>query len=354
MVLAVDELDPETLTALLAGSEVTGGAAVTGVDHRTVGMGQVASCVELTLHLDGGGDAAVVAKVPSDDPTSVATAVAQRLYEREVRFYETLAGTVAIRTPRCAYAAYDEGTGRFLLLLESLSPAAVADQLDGLDPDRAELAIRELAGLHAPHWGAVPNGVTAFLGGVGEALRPMYLEVVPLLVEAFLGRYGERLSAPARDVVGWLRPMLGAYLADGGDPRTVTHGDFRTDNLLFEARGGAVPMATVDWQTVGAGPGALDVAYLLTTSLDREVRVAHERTLLAAYHERLSELGVSGYPMGALRAAYARHAFQGIVMLTCAAVLVEQTERGDAMFLAMIERCAAAVEDLDAKRCLEG
>ena len=41
-------------------------------------------------------------------------------------------------------------------------------------------------------------------------------------------------------------------------------------------------------------------------------------------------------------------------MLTCAAVLVEQTERGDAMFLAMIERCAAAVEDLDAKRCLEG
>lgn len=354
MVLAVDELSPEALTALLASSEVTGGEAVATVERRTVGLGQVASCIELTLGLADGREAMVVAKVPSDDPTSVATAAAQHLYEREVRFYAELAATVSIRTPRCAHASFDEASGRFLLLLESLCPVGAADQLDGLDPARAELAVAELAGLHAPHWGVEPNGATAFLGGVGESLRPMYLELIPLLIDTFLDRYGERLSPAAREVVVWLRARLGAYLGDRGAPRTVTHGDFRTDNLLFDGRGGEVPIATVDWQTVGIGPGALDLAYLLTTSLEPAVRAEVEATLLALYHDRLGALGVRGYPLEALRTDYARHAFQGVLMLTCAAVLVGQTVRGDAMFLAMIERSATAVEDLGAKRLVEG
>ena len=40
-------------------------------------------------------------------------------------------------------------------------------------------------------------------------------------------------------------------------------------------------------------------------------------------------------------------------MLVCAAIIVERTERGDAMFLTMIERCATAVDDLGSRRRLE-
>jgi aminoglycoside phosphotransferase (APT) family kinase protein len=172
-------------------------------------------------------------------------------------------------------------------------------------------------------------------------------------MDTFLDRYGERLSPVAHEAVSWLRNRLGAYLRERGEPRTITHGDFRTDNLLFDGRGGEVPIATVDWQTVGIGPGAIDLAYLLTTSLDTSVRVEVQDELIEAYHDRLGALGVTGYPLDALRTDYARHAFQGVLMLTCAAVLVEQTDRGDAMFLAMIERSATAVRDLGTKRLVE-
>jgi hypothetical protein len=347
-----DELGPASLTLLLRGSEVTGGADVRGVQRRPVGSGQVASCVQLTLDLEGDAPpVTIVAKVPSDDPVSVATAAAQHLYEREVRFYTELAGTVAIRTPRCHHASFDPATGRFLLLLESLSPVADVDQLVGLGPSRAALAVEELAGLHAPHW-ARDGAAAAFVEGVAEELGPLYAQIVPTLFATFLERYGDVLTAPARGVVEWLAARLGSYLQGYDGPKTITHGDFRTDNLLFEGRDGEVPMATVDWQTIGRGAGALDVAYLLTTSLEPDQRRSCEDDLLARYHDRLCRLGVTGYDLDRLREDYVRHAFQGIVMLVCAAVIVERTERGDAMFVTMIERISTAVDDLDARRRL--
>ena len=168
----------------------------------------------------------------------------------------------------------------------------------------------------------------------------------------FLDRFGEELTAPTRAVVGWLAPRLGPYYAGRPGPTTVQHGDFRTDNLLFDGRGGDVPLATVDWQMVTIGSAALDVAYLLTTSLETEHRRAHERELLDGYHDRLCSLGVTGYRRESLAEDYAFHAFQGVTMLVCASVIVERTERGDEMFLTMIERSATAVDDLDARRLL--
>ncbi len=349
VVLAVDELDAPRLTELLRDSSVTAGATVLGVERHPVGAGQVASCVELVLTVEGRDEpVAVVAKAPSDDPVSLATSKALHLYEREVRFYADVAPTVSIRTPACHLAAYDEDSGRFLLLLESLTPAADVDQLVGLSLDRAGLALRELAGLHAPHWGAASLDARTFVhdaDGAGEA----GVDLLPALFAMFLDRFGDELTVPTRHVVEWLAPRLEAYYAGRPGPTTVQHGDFRTDNLLFEGRHGAVPMATVDWQMVTIGAAALDVAYLLTTSLDTEDRRRHEHELLDAYHERLCELGVTGYGRDALFDDYAFHSFQGVVMLVCASIIVERTERGDAMFLTMIERSAAAADDLDAR-----
>lgn len=350
MVLSVDELDAPRLTDLLRHSDVTSGARVLGVECHPVGAGQVASCVELWLTVEGADDpVAVVAKGPSDDPVSLATSKSLHLYEREVRFYQEVASTVAIRTPACHHAAYDEASGRFLLLLESLTPTAGVDQLEGLSLARAELALRELAGLHAPHWGTTSLDAATFVRDADEAGDAGVTELLPTLFAMFLDRFGDRLTAATQAVVEWLAPRLGAYYAGRGGPKTVQHGDFRTDNLLFDGRGGAVPMATVDWQMVTIGAAALDVAYLLTTSLTTEDRRTHERDLLDAYLERLCELGVAGYGRDALFDDYAFHAFQGVVMLVCASIIVERTERGDAMFLTMIERSATAADDLGSR-----
>jgi aminoglycoside/choline kinase family phosphotransferase len=353
VVLTVEELDARRLTELLGGSDVTGGARVLAVDRHPVGAGQVASCVELVLTLEGAdAPVSVICKGPSDDPISLATSKALHLYEREVRFYADVAPTVSIRTPACHHADYDEASGMFLLLLESLVPAAVADQLEGLSIERAELALLELAGLHAPHWGTTSIDATTFARAASNTDAAGVSVLLPALFAGFLDRFGDELTAATRAVVEWLAPRLAPYYAGRGGPKTVQHGDFRTDNLLFDGRGGEVPMATVDWQMVTVGAAALDVAYLLTTSLDVEDRRRHEDDLLDAYHERLCALGVREYDRGALFDDYAFHAFQGVTMLVCAAMIVERTDRGDAMFLTMIDRSATAVDDHDARRRL--
>jgi aminoglycoside phosphotransferase (APT) family kinase protein len=127
----------------------------------------------------------------------------------------------------------------------------------------------------------------------------------------------------------------------------VTHGDFRTDNLLIDACDGSVALAVVDWQTVGVGSPLLDVAYFLTTSLTPEDCARHEFELLDYYLAKLVDYGVA-IPAEVARREFARYTLQPIVMLVAASVIVEQTERGDEMFLSMIERAIVAATRWDA------
>ena len=53
----------------------------------------------------------------------------------------------------------------------------------------------------------------------------------------------------------------------GPTPFAVIHGDYRLDNLMFPPDGDGV--VALDWQTVGVGPPARDIAYFLGTSLER-------------------------------------------------------------------------------------
>ncbi len=127
----------------------------------------------------------------------------------------------------------------------------------------------------------------------------------------------------------------------------VTHGDFRTDNLLIDACDGSVPLAVVDWQTVGVGSPILDVAYILTTSLTPDDSARDEFELLDFYLETMRDFGVD-IPLEIARREFSRYTLQPIVMLVAASVIVEQTDRGDDMFLAMIERAVIAATRWDA------
>ena len=45
-------------------------------------------------------------------------------------------------------------------------------------------------------------------------------------------------------------------------PQPITgliHGDFRLDNMLFDVKGAAEPIAVLDWQTVALGNGLTDI-----------------------------------------------------------------------------------------------
>jgi Ecdysteroid kinase-like family len=323
---------------------------VVEVSVEPAGVGQVADCFRCRLSYDDAEPQApgtVIVKLPAQDPTSRESGVAQALYAREVRFYQELADVVGITTPRCRYAEIDASTGMFALVLDDLAPARDTDQLSGLTPDDACTALLELSGLHATRWGDPRRLGLGWLQDLREHFSPLYAEVLPTLFDGFAERYGDQLAPDQLEIITAFRPHIGRFLAEQAGPSAVIHGDYRTDNMLFDAAGGRIPLAVIDWQTIQAGPALVDVAFLLGASLDPADRRAHEHDLVREYHKALAARGVTGYPWDRCWTDYRRYAYQCLAFLVPAAMLVEQTARGDQMFLTMIGRGCAHITELE-------
>lgn len=343
------DLTPALLTRLLAAH--SGGAAVTAVRAEPVGTGQMAVCLRLALGYDwpGAGPASVVAKLPSLDPASRGAAAALRLYEVEVNFYRQLLGDLAVRTPAVLHADLDVATTDFLLLLEDVAPARQGDQLAGCTPDEAAAAVRELAGLHAPLWGHPRLPELEWLHRDTDQRRADMAALVRSLYPGFVERYAERLDPEVRAVADRLVAGLDGYFAARPGPLTVTHGDFRLDNLLFEEGAGGVYV--VDWQTSVLGAGVGDLSYFLGSAFPAEQRRAHEEDLVRLYQGHMAAAGVE-LGWDDLWAQYRRHSFGGLVMAVAASMLVQRTPRGDDMFMAMADRHGRHAIDLQAAALL--
>lgn len=352
-------VDAGWLTAALRHAGVLVAGRVAEVSVAPVGTGQMADCFRLTPVYDGaaapdGGapPASLVGKFTAASETSRATSVALRTAEAEVRFYQQVAPTLAVRTPACHYAEVDPATAEFVLLLEDLAPARTGDQLAGCGVDEAALALDELARLHAGRWGDPALERLSWLNRSDPAGDAMAAEVLPALFAGFCDRYGGQLEDEVLEVGRRLYARIGDYLAAPHGPRTVQHADYRLDNLLFGDGGGGPFVAVVDWQTVTCGPGAADASYFLGAGLPVEDRRREEFALLRTYHQALRAGGVAGYGWDECVRDYRRFAYAGYVMAVSASMLVERTERGDQMFLTMARRHAAQVVDLDAESLL--
>jgi aminoglycoside phosphotransferase (APT) family kinase protein len=149
-------------------------------------------------------------------------------------------------------------------------------------------------------------------------------------------------------VIPHISSIVDAY--DG--PRTLAHGDYRLDNMLFP-EGSTTPMI-VDWQTAAWGPPAADVALFLGGSLTTEARREHWGELLDVYHQALVEDGITSYSREQLEHDVRLSAFGGAVMAVMSAILVVQTERGDEMFAELFRRHAQHAIDVDAEALLPG
>ena len=334
------DLTADWLTAAI------GSGRIGSFEVERIGTGQMSECYRVRLdYAAGEGPASVILKVAASDPVSRQTGHALGLYEREVRFYSELAPGLGGPVAQCFHASYDPDSGVFALLLDDAAPAEVGDEIRGATLADARLALTHLGHLHAPLVGSQALATTAWL----NAASPMNQALLTQLFVGFLDRYGEVITPEQRTVCQRLVDSFDAYAAAEAAPQRIkglVHGDYRLDNMLFGRPGALRELTVVDWQTVTWGPALTDVAYFLGCALAVADRRVHYDALLAAYHTGLGP--EAPLTLDEVRDGVRRQSFFGVMMTIVSSMLVERTDRGDRMFLTMLDRHSSHVLDTGA------
>ncbi len=266
------------------------------------GGGHYGQIARLHLYYDlneAGAPESMVAKFSSAAPKMRERPNTIAAYEREIRFYQRLAHQTSLPTPTCYYSDINTETGMHILLLEDLGPAGVGSKVAGCSPEQAELAIHQIASFHAAWWEKPLLEELSWLTGVARnpaALRDSH----NLWWTDFMRQAEHRLPDQIKEIGERLGQHRASMLQQPRrtSPRTLCHGDYSLDNLIFGTPDGGAPITVIDWQLTRLGRGIGDVAYFLGESLDPEDRRAIEMELLGAYYQILIDNGVQGYTFG--------------------------------------------------------
>jgi hypothetical protein len=339
-----DDLTADWLTAAV------GAGAITDFTAQRIGTGQMSECHRIALtYADtvpgDGKPGSVVLKVAATDPTSRQTGMTLGLYQREVSFYRDIAPGLHGPVAPCYHAAFDASSGTFDVLLGDANPAVVGDEIRGATTSQAQVAVTELARLQGPLLGDGALAETSWL----NRDAPVNQALITALYGGFVERYGDRIAPQHRMVCERFVGAFDGYLAEEaaeGQIYGLVHGDYRLDNMLFGADGTACPLTVVDWQTVTWGPAMTDLAYFLGCALPVADRREHYDALLDDYHRALGP--VAPISLADVREGVRRQSFFGVMMAIVSSMLVERTDRGDAMFMTMLQRHCEHVLDTDA------
>jgi Phosphotransferase enzyme family len=322
-----------------------------------IGTGQMGRNARYALTWDDptGKPTSLVGKFPTDDPTGRASGFSGS-YQKEFTFYTELSHTVSVRAPKCYVARFDEPGQNFVLLMEDMAGSAQGDQMRGLNESEAELAVEQAVALHAPRWGD-PRLLEMSFGEAERRTREENRDRLQMIYDACfeltLARLSPNLPADAVNLVRDFAPHAGAWAMSFEGPLTMVHMDFRPDNFLFGVVPDAPPLAIVDWQTITAGPGTHDLAYMIGGSFEPEQRANAERDLVKNYCERLAKRNIQ-YTYDTCWRDYRVSSLWGVIMSVIAPMLASQTERGDVMFTTMLRRHAAHAIELDALSLVRG
>jgi hypothetical protein len=337
----VDDISAEWLSAAL-------GAVITDVQTTQIGAGIGVSSALYRCTLTGEGcPDQVIVKLPALDPAAVFTSTVLRMYIREAGFFDRLAGDCPVRVPTGYHAAIDPETSAFVVVMEDMGGLRTVDQIEGMSIDDAERAVDALACWQGHWWGdaepLVAEGLAISLGD------PVYPAVLPtVFAEGWEKLNGDGGVALPPSILalgerfGEAIPGLLQALADG--PTTLLHGDYRADNMLFDGD----ELVLLDFQLIGSGRGAYDLAYFVTQSLDAEVASEHEQALFDRWLDGLRGAGIEGLDRAQCWLDYRRAALFCLVYPVVASRgmdLDDPRQRG--LIEVMNQRYARAAVELD-------
>ncbi|MEN9926750.1 MAG: hypothetical protein RL268_2876 [Pseudomonadota bacterium] len=338
-------IQPDWLTERLRAAGALHEGAVTAIRWEPIGTGQVGDSARFHLSYDrpGAGPATVAGKFPAEDQNSRGTAAAFGLYSKEVGFYREIAPHLDVRVPQALVAEIAEDGVDFVLIFEDLGPARGGNQLASCSFADAQAGLRQAAAMHGPSWNnPVLTGIDLLQPreGHAEQVKALYGNAQAIFRE----RYADSLEPELMAICEQLNEAKEEWFGRESADKTIVHGDFRLDNMLFDIKGGAEPIAVLDWQTVAVGNPMMDIGYFMGTGIGDDLRRAHEGELLDLY---CAEMTARGVPLSrdAIWDDYVLGALHGISTAVFSAAYVERTERGDANFLSMARGgCALALQ----------
>jgi len=295
------DLSARWLTMALRKANVLSAGAVKAFEYAPLegDKGLYGQIVRLRLSYDPpgtDGPPTLIAKFSSGNPEMRQWPNTRASYEREVRFYQTMAEESRLSVPTCYHGNVDIKSGWHVLLLEDLAPARSGSRIDGCSRTQADTAIKQIAEFHA-HWWEDPRlddldwlatapkaADDARIAELHQKWWPAFLREVRHELPGIVMEIGESL--------GEQRGPIARHLF-AERPRTLIHSDYQLENLLFGADASA--FFVVDWQFVKRGRGIWDVAYFLSQNLVPADRRAIEMDLLHDYVRILRDHGVTIY-----------------------------------------------------------
>lgn len=342
--------DPTAVTPAWLGEVLQADVRACKLEQIAIGVGLLGRLFR--VHLDGGQGvpATVVVKLPGPNPT-VRTELCEalELYLTEVRFYQQLGVANPLPPARPYFAAVDDATHDFVLVLEDLGRLRLADQVLGCSPDDAETVVDAIAAHHAHWWN---NERLAALHWLKAYDRPRFSDGLArnftVALPRFLDYFGSDLSRRMRDFCERFLSLMPWFLHEFSQPpRTFLHGDLRLDQLFFGVSATDPPVTVLDWQLNTKGRGAYDLSYFLSQSLRTDVRRCCEARLIERYVQRLAEHGID-YPREQLRRDYRlTTAWCFIYPIMAAGRLDFVNDRNVELVHTMLARATAAIEDHD-------
>jgi len=290
----------------------------------------------------------VVVKLPSSFEENRQQGVALGMFEAEVRFYDELGSRTGTGLPEIHMATIKSGTAEFVIVMEDLCDLTMVDQAAGMSYEQALAAVKILAKIHAAWWGKVQTEelewIPSMIGPRIEYVDEVLPQIYPVFAQIFESGLPEG-GAELTQLFSQSYLKLNKALAERA-PWTLAHQDYRVENMLFgdPSKGEVV---VIDWQGIGRGPGAYDLAYLIGGSMETELRRMHEKDLVATYHAELLSEGVSDYSADATWEDYGfAHLLGGLATSIFAGGTLDlSNERGKELISMMANRHVTAALD---------
>lgn len=240
----------------------------------------------------------MIVKMPTTFRTALDIAEQYNLYEREIRFYAEVVPKSPIRVPDVIYSDYDKEAKKYILILEDCARFDQIDQIVGLNEEQTKKVITMISDFHARWWDSpdlysfewMPKPKDESSKALVETYRSSWDFLMKLEeFQKILPEGGQKAGQKIYEQFPWL------VMDIPEDNMTISHFDFRVDNLFFDWDNKENPILVIDWGSAIVNGGILDIAYLLGESVETDLRRKIEKDMVKHYIKELEKREITGF-----------------------------------------------------------